>query len=219
MVGDMRVVPTAEDWDIARRIYRLFWRKPGSECIASKFALAHLSAILHNNSIEKVLEFGSGIGTITYLLLTHPNKPKKITCTEKNAFCIEQLSVNLPTEIRSNLVIHTGDYNDITESFDLVIIDSAIRGISHCLFLGEKSICFAEGQRTPERKHILKLLKKRKLTCKFKSYYRGRRWFPFEWRKRKSGRHYIRLNFSPYIKGCWIGRVRRLRRQRVVPTA
>lgn len=46
-----------EDWRHARLIFSEFKSKPGSEYIATEFALAHLSAILTTRRPQTVLEF------------------------------------------------------------------------------------------------------------------------------------------------------------------
>jgi len=51
-----------------------------------------------------VLEFGAGIGTITYLLLSVRPEPNLIA-VDANEFCLEQLERNIPDEFRSRLKI------------------------------------------------------------------------------------------------------------------
>jgi 16S rRNA A1518/A1519 N6-dimethyltransferase RsmA/KsgA/DIM1 with predicted DNA glycosylase/AP lyase activity len=48
------------------------------------------------------LEFGSGIGTITYLLLS-ANQSLTVVGVEANAFCLAQLDQNIPDDFKARL--------------------------------------------------------------------------------------------------------------------
>lgn len=78
----------ANDKRFASEVHSRFSSKSGSERIATKFALAHLSAVLNKYKPMDVIEYGAGIGTVTYALLSHPVGIKKLTTTEQNDFCL-----------------------------------------------------------------------------------------------------------------------------------
>ena len=193
----MRVTVTSQDEQRAREVHRLFSAKLHSEHIASEFALAHLAAVLRANEVRTVLEFGAGIGTMTYLLLsTLPELA--VECTEKNELCFRALEDNLPAAMRARLHIHTERYPVIKGGpFDLVIIDGRVAPGPNLLKAG--SICFAEGDRESGRSTIEAALAERGLTCMFTNYENPR----LIWRASRFGVP------RPSIarKGCWIGRV------------
>lgn len=66
----MRVLPTLGDWLTAYRVHRRFASRPGGKHIATWRALICLAALVRKDQSTAVLEFGTGIGTITYLLLS-----------------------------------------------------------------------------------------------------------------------------------------------------
>jgi predicted O-methyltransferase YrrM len=70
--NSVKIEPSEADWAFAKSIRDEFKRKPGSQHIASEFALAYLSALLNKVKPDSVLEFGAGIGTVTYFLMKHP---------------------------------------------------------------------------------------------------------------------------------------------------
>src|SRR5688572_11575377 len=80
---------------LARGIYQEFRAKPESQRIAGEFALIELSRLLTRIKPKHVLEIGTGIGTITKLLLTHPDRPDRITATQGNPVCLLELTKNL----------------------------------------------------------------------------------------------------------------------------
>jgi predicted O-methyltransferase YrrM len=123
----INVSPNDDDWwDIAKNIFARFLARPGADHIASPYALAHLAAILRQADINSVVEFGAGIGTVTYLRLTHPSPSSRTVVTpENNAFCLEQLQRNIPAEFKSRLTVLSG-LRQPNGRFDLAIIDGKI---------------------------------------------------------------------------------------------
>lgn len=80
--------------------YRSISREPGSEQIASPFALQVLLAVLEQRQPERVLEVGSGIGTMTQLLTA---EDRKVYIVEDNAWCLEQMRRRLTRPDRLGL--------------------------------------------------------------------------------------------------------------------
>ena len=193
VIGFFRLRPNSEDRQRAKRIYLRFKERPGSDHIASEHALAHLSALLRRYEVKSVLEFGAGIGTITYLLLDVLPKRVEIVTVEQNEFCLEQLNHNISSEERKRLsIVHEMSSNS-DRSFDLVIIDGKRRHAAS--FMRPDTLCFAEGSRSRARQAINAALARRGLTCSFKQYPTGVR---LSWRKG------LRVREK---KGCWIGAV------------
>jgi predicted O-methyltransferase YrrM len=181
VIGDL----TPKDRENARNVHQLFSAKQHSEHVASEFALAHLAAILRTHDIGSVLEFGAGIGTITYLLLTTLSENVRVHCTERDELYLALLNQNLTRDMQSRLVVHTAADAPLKGGFDLVIIDGDIsRGSA---FLDRGSVCFFEGNRRKARGAIELSLNQRGLTCALRNYI-------------PSGSE----------KGCWIGRVKSL---------
>jgi hypothetical protein len=166
--GLTTVEPDADDWRIAREVYRLFAAKPGSKYIAGEFGLAHLAALLRVRPLESVVEFGSGIGTITHLLLTVLPPAARIVCTERDAWCREQFAANLPRDQLSRVQLLPEAEPELSETFDLVIIDGPVTPGS--AFLRPGTICFAEGGRGKACREIVEALAQRRLACRFQRY-------------------------------------------------
>ena len=139
----MLIRPNANDWYSALRVHRRFAVLPGSEHIASRFSLAYLAAIVRQHDCPLVLEFGAGIGTLTYLLL---QKGLRVVALEHDPFCLDQLKRNIPAEWKSRLTLIT-DRVSIEGVFDLVIIDGNLPRQDEYRFLRPGTICFVEGCR------------------------------------------------------------------------
>ncbi len=204
----MLIEPSATDREFARKVHRLFAAKPGSERIATDFALAHLAAILRQHRPRSVLEFGAGIGTITHLLLAHPARPERVLSTEENAFCLQQLENNISPELRQGWTLipkeRLGEYQ---EPFDLIIIDGHVMGIDLSAKMKPGTIIFAEGNRKPERAWMQELAARQGLAVDFTNHPRGRRWFFLQWTRHKKRLPWPRIRLFMKMKGCWVGRV------------
>ena len=205
----MDLAPSETDWALAKSVYDAFSQKPGAQHIASEFALAHLSALVNRVRPEAVLEFGAGIGTITYFLLNHPAKIGHVTTTEGNAFCLEQLAANIPTEYsgRYDIVVDDGALATEKWPYKIVIVDSSVsrRGYG---FLDRGMTCFVEGKRLANRQEIEDELAGRGLRCNFVNYRRGPKLFSVAMRRsKKYGISYPKFSILKVPKGCWIGTV------------
>ena len=195
----MQIKLTADDWRLARDIHKRFSWKTGSKHIATKFALAHLSAVLRTTEIRSVLEFGAGIGTISYLLLNELPNDVQVECTEHSDFCRSQLSHNIPSSLYERLIIHETKQPMLKNQFDLVIIDGSVSRDTG--FFADGSICFVEGNRRGIVDRIQRSLAERGLTCHFVNYMPRRK---IAWRLT---RFYIPRTVLKPVKGCWISRV------------
>jgi hypothetical protein len=162
----MKVKVSDADRRSAAEVHRLFSAKPHSEHIASEFALAHLAAILRTGEITSVLEFGAGIGTVTYLVLSRVPHAR-VHCTEHNALCLSELAANLPPKMRERLTIHASADTVPAEPFDLLIIDGKVSGAN---YVRPGSIYFVEGHRSQARVWLSDELNRRGLTCRFRKH-------------------------------------------------
>lgn len=211
--GERAVVPSAYDLDLAREVHTQFALKPGARHISSEFALAYLSALVREIKPRRVLEFGAGIGTISSLLLRHSYAIEKVTATESNAFCVEQLQRNIEREhtARFELLKPDAIVNTIKKHFDLVVIDGSV-STSDLKHLGPGTTCFIEGSRRATRREIESAMRKRHLRCSFVNYHRGIKYFHVEHFANDDDTIRSKFYFRRVIKGCWIGRITSQRR-------
>jgi len=78
---------------LAESHHRAMRQEPGSEQIASAFALEVLMALLDKLKPRRVLEVGAGIGTMTAILIRHA---EKVYVVEDNTWCAAQMRKYLP---------------------------------------------------------------------------------------------------------------------------
>lgn len=202
---ELRQAPTAEDRELASAIYRQFVELPGSEHIATEFALTYLSRLLFEAEPKRVLEVGAGIGTITKLLLAHPCLVEHIISTEGNEFCLSALANNIGPGYgdRWRVVRAVDDILD-AQTYDLVIFDG-YSGVDQIYrLLGAGTICFVEGIRHPIREGLNRHLSDRNMACIFSSYIRPN--------KLRFSRNKKLFGFLPKPKfrtnkGCHIGKI------------
>ena len=152
----MRVRPKLDDWASAYRVYRRFATRPGSEHIATWRALAYLSALVGLRQPESVLEFGTGIGTITYLLLSALPK-LTVVGLETNPFCLAELDRNIPDELKPRLTVVTERNAPFDGPFDLIVIDGRLPKSDDWPFLRQGTLCFVEGNRQHQSATMLKI--------------------------------------------------------------
>jgi predicted O-methyltransferase YrrM len=145
----MRVVPGLGDWLTAYRVHQRFASRPGAKHIATWRALAYLAAVVRQHQPKAVLEFGAGIGTITYLLLS-ANPNLNVVSVEANPFCLAQLEQNIPDQFKPRLTVVTLNDARLNDGFDLIVIDGDY-GSNNYAFLRQGTICFVEGTRKHAR--------------------------------------------------------------------
>ncbi len=206
----MQLNVTEKDNELAWDFFSRYKNKPGSEFIASEFAIAHLSALLQEIKPARVIEYGAGIGTMTHLLLAHPVGVKEVVTTETNEFCLEQLKLNIPVEYKSRLKIVTqqNEIGAIGQKCDLVIFDGGAISPEKIGFLGKNSVCFLEGDRSSTALAINEGLGKIGLKCVFKNYHQGYEYFSFRWRQNAAtGRKWPKFKLRKLKKGFRLGKV------------
>jgi hypothetical protein len=140
---------------IADSLYEAYAQKPGSQHIASLNACRGLEHLVYRYNPQRVLEIGSGIGTLTDLL-TQTLDPKALLVTvESDPFCLEQMSLNLGS--RLSRVVRVPDLDSVEEQdFDLVIVDGGRSDVSVTPFVARRGLVFVEGFRGDQRDSIEK---------------------------------------------------------------
>ena len=205
----LSLLVTREDWALARQVHSRFAAQVGSEHIASTLSLAHIAAITRQFPIRSVVEFGSGIGTITSVLLARLPRETRIVCTEHKEWCRQQFEQNIPASERSRIELLPDKGPAITESFDFVVLDGPISAGS--AFAREGSIVFVEGTRDATRQPMGQDLKRRGLICPMTFYSAGRtvkvKWQRLRWRRFVGPRIWPR--FIVKAKTCSIGIITR----------
>jgi protein-L-isoaspartate O-methyltransferase len=155
------------DWEHATSIYNRFRSLPGSEHIASRYAIYGLIRVCRRKKPESVLEIGTGIGTLTHTLIEvlasiHSNGFQLIAI-ESNEFCLGQLRNNLREQMNR---VHL--YNDIAQvpsdcGFDLVVTDGGSQQDDrYFLELNRGGVIFVEGDRSTQRRTIERAVSRRR---------------------------------------------------------
>ncbi len=153
-----------------------FFNAPGSNHgsligIASYKAVHGMTRLIHSRRPMRILEIGSGIGTLTATILyaarssTLCDHPEFVFATlENHPFCLQQLSKNLHEFTGSYTLIHSVDAlsHMPVRQFDLIVVDGGggkdnddaghqnISGL-----LAPKGMIFIEGDRSRQRSEIL----------------------------------------------------------------
>ena len=118
------------------------------------------------------LEFGSGIGTITSLLLERLPRDARIVCAERNEWCRQQFERNIPASERHRVELLPDGRPEIEDAFDLVVIDGPA---SHSAgYVREGTICFVEGNRKETWSDISTAMADRALLARY--IYPGASW-------------------------------------------
>jgi len=73
-----------------------------------------------------VLEFGAGIGTLTYLLLGVRDPRLNVVALETNPFCLAQLERNIPEEFKPRLTVIPTAGSVPQMHFDLIVVDGRL---------------------------------------------------------------------------------------------
>ena len=161
----MRVKPSFGDWVSAYRIHLRFASRLGAQHIATTRAVACLSAVVRRHRPKTVLEFGAGIGTLTYLLLSGRDPPLNVVAFETNPFCLAQLQRNIPEEFKPRLTVIApgGSVPDI--HFDLIIVDGRLPATQDWAFLQRGTVLFVEGDREYQCSKLMRIARTKNLVC------------------------------------------------------
>jgi hypothetical protein len=114
----------------ARAGTALHWRfrpLPGSDYVASGFALGAIIHLVERRRPASILEVGAGIGTLTTAIAESADRVGlhgSHVAIEEIDFCLEQLAANLGDRLDRIVVLpRSADLPDDVAPFDLVVID------------------------------------------------------------------------------------------------
>ena len=142
----------------------------GSEQIATKLALRLIAEQIDKAKPQTILEIGSGIGTITELLIRKSNS-SKVVCYEINDWCLQQLRINI-TESRILIIDSKEKLLDLKTEIDFLIIDDWLDKNSTYELIGHVSpkAIFVEGHRRQQRLFVMQALKRNGLRFRFENF-------------------------------------------------
>ncbi|MGH7720073.1 MAG: hypothetical protein ACREON_14685 [Gemmatimonadaceae bacterium] len=139
----------------AREIYRHFKALPGSEYIATEFALHGLMQSVAKHRPRTVLEIGPGIGTTSAALVSVLDRiaqPYTLVCVEHEPFCIEQFNRNLAGHhSRLSLVRDLDDPAVADKRWDFVVLDGGVLDERYFNAIAPRGMVFVEGSRPDQR--------------------------------------------------------------------
>ena len=140
---------------LVEEIHTKYAKQIGSDQIATKLALSKISEYIELNVPESVLEIGSGIGTITDLLIRRLQKAD-ILCYEVNLFCLEQLKKNVSSS-RIVIIDNLSELQKINRHIDFIIIDDLIDKQTTFELIRQTTplSVFIEGHRRIQRLHVM----------------------------------------------------------------
>ena len=130
-------------------VYSMFKSKQGSNHIATISSLYNILKLTKENNFSMAVDIGSGIGTISYLLLKNTDIP--VLSFELNSWCIEQQILNLK-DLRSHKIY--SDLDDILKLVDnnyLLVIDDYLNWKNLFKILSKRPrFIFIEGYRNKQ---------------------------------------------------------------------
>lgn len=165
--------------ELANLTYEKFGNIVGNDQIATKLALRLIARHIDESNPRVILEIGSGIGTITYLLqLKSPDAT--VYSFEVNDWCLDQLARNVDVS-RISILKTNNELLSLKEKIDFLIIDDWLDYQSTFMLIATTNpeTIFVEGHRRQQRLFVLKSLKKLNLAFqlqnsrKSKDSYKG----------------------------------------------
>lgn len=141
---------------LVEKIHEKYAKQIGSDQIATKLALNVISEHIELTMPESVLEIGSGIGTITDLLIHQLPSTSQIFCYEVNDFCFRQLKKNVRIT-RIKLLDQLSKLQKIDSHIDFIIIDDLLdkRTTFELIRQTTPRSLFIEGHRRMQRLHVM----------------------------------------------------------------
>jgi hypothetical protein len=132
----------------AEEIFQRFRSLPGAHEMASPCAIEGLLTTVERYRPRRILEVGAGIGTLTAAILAAAPTNARIASVEDNAYCLEQLAINLGTGFERVTVLASTD--DLTGEFDLVVVDGH-QLIDIVGYIARNGLVFVEANREAQR--------------------------------------------------------------------
>lgn len=144
--------------DYAQRIFAEFRAKPGSDEIATPFAIEGLTRLLRRCRPHKIIEIGGGVGTLSQVILDHGPTATSLTVLERNAWCGARWGENLAEAVVGRCAFKLSawpekPYGWPERPVDLLVVDDwlPVRYDQVEVLLGRRALVFFEGNRTVER--------------------------------------------------------------------
>jgi hypothetical protein len=155
---------------LIHRIHAKYSQQVGSEQIATKLALEIISDHITSTRPESILEIGSGIGTITELIMESlPNS--KLFCYETNNWCVNQLRNNLG-ESGYTLFNSIPNLVKLNQDVNFIIIDDWLDRDTTALLIRNlhPTSVFIEGHRRKQRLYVMQAYKRNRVSFRFKNF-------------------------------------------------
>jgi hypothetical protein len=153
----------------------------GEKHIATRRALICLATVVRKHRPKAVLEFGTGIGTITYLLLS-VSAELNVVGVEDSPICIE------PDEFKPRLTVVSKNNVPVDRRFDLIVVDGRLPPRTHKhAFLQDGTICFIEGNRWKQGAKLMQIAKAKNLVCDLEKQSLGAFRTRLRWRNTQLG--------------------------------
>jgi precorrin-6B methylase 2 len=143
--------------------YKKFCGYEGSEHIVSEFALKNILLLIKKFDVEKTLEIGVGIGTISGSIIMFSEKQNleiQVFGTEANEFCLGQIPLNLGEHVEKLNLYRDLSEISTSELFDLIIVDGSEKNLEKVQSLiNPNGIILIEGDRTDQVETIKRIFK------------------------------------------------------------
>lgn len=172
----------------AIEVFRRFSFLPGSEHIASEYAILGVLRLIRSRRPHAVLEVGLGIGTIAYAVMSYKwieDSGWHLTYhgTEGNEYCITQLHSNLADLTAASLrfkrfvdILHLPDES----TYDMIIVDGKDPHLSQVIErLSSNGVIFVEGARLDQIETLIRGAGRRCVACRHITLRNNRDYGPF----------------------------------------
>lgn len=163
--------------------YTKFCSAEGNQHIAGVYGLEVILNMVHKNKPKNILEVGLGIGAIVYSILKFSeerNLKNTYFGTESNAFCLEQLQVNLGENFSKLNLFKSISEVPTTDKFDFIIIDGSDEHTDTVKnIISKNGVIFIEGYRMSQVKTLQSVFPK-SLHVSLISSYKNPDFGPFD---------------------------------------
>ncbi|MEP6260740.1 MAG: hypothetical protein ABJ092_04110 [Gillisia sp.] len=188
-----------------QKAYKEFCLAKGSQHIASEFAIEKIKELVNRFHVERILEVGLGIGSISAIILRfNRNIDLAYTGTEANSFCLKALHDNLKEDY-SRLDI-VSDLAEISTSkkFDLIIIDGTDQNLIKVKdLISEHGIIAIEGDRLSQQDSVQQFFPNHKYVHLI-SVNKNKKYSPFSATNWQGGLKVILINPTGFQKLWWV---------------
>lgn len=182
----------------SRDLFAVFRALPGSEQIATAYAIEGLLRWLRRRRPQHIYEAGAGLGTLSVAILsTAPVDSTHFRCqVEERDVEYRALWERRLGPLVGATIVRTADWTPPLRPFDFVVVDGP-HG-PYWDHLAPRAVCFFEGNRVNERADLAAAL------------WRGQRgvawgnWRPMD----RSKGYWVALLDPTIVESCWFGLVR-----------